>query len=112
MTRRWPKNQKSIHRPGLEAGNQEVAVLAMEEAEYNKPLRRAQPGALHSTWLDYCAWVDDCIQKGLDRGWPVKVYQGTAIGVNAFMWASKRELETATLLAYALHLLRLEQGVA
>ncbi|MGP8491685.1 hypothetical protein ACT2FY_39340 [Paraburkholderia fungorum] len=112
MSRRWPKNQNSIHRPGLKAGDQEVAVLAMEEAEYNELLRNAKPCALHSSWLDYCAWIDGCIQKGLDRGRPVKVYQGTAVRVSAFMWVSKRELETATLLAYALHLLCMEPGVA
>jgi hypothetical protein len=108
--RRQTKN--SIYRPGLEAGDEKFAVLAIEEAEYNKLLGRAQPCALHASWRDYCAWVDDCIQEGVNRGWPVKVYEGTAQGVEAFMWASKRELETATLLAYARHLLRREQGVA
>lgn len=56
------------------------------------------------------AWVEQLIQKGIDRGWPLQVQKGTAIGVSAFMYATKREeLNWGTLCANAVHLAATEK---
>jgi hypothetical protein len=87
-----------------EFADEEIAVLAMNEAEYNKLLCNANPATLHPTWQAYCAFVEERIQKGIARGWPVQVYEGDAIGVTAFILTHNRDLNIAALCAYALYL--------
>lgn len=100
--------KKSIIRQ--EMADQEIAVLAMEEAEYQQLLRGSKPFSLHPTWAAYCVWLEQCVQKGIACSWPIQVQHGTAVEVQAFCWATKRDLDTTALCAYAVHLSRRETG--
>ena len=81
------------------------AVLTMVETEYNQLLGKANPMMLHRDWADFDAWVQACIKKGIDSGWPVKVYEATADEVMAYWYTIGGDLQTSTLLQYAAHLL-------
>ena len=93
----------------MNAADEIRAVVRIEESAYEKLLGYAQPGQALA-WGDYCAFVEKCLQKGLDRAWPVKVYEATEIGMSAFLHATGRHFDTAAALAYAEYLLRREPG--
>lgn len=57
------RKKSVVFRPEL--ADEEIAVLAMNEAEYNQLLRAAKPATLHPTWQAYCAFVEERIQKGI-----------------------------------------------
>ncbi len=85
--------------------DEEIAVLRIQMAEYDDLLRYAKPLTLHKDWASYNEWIEGCVQKGLDRGWPVEVYERTAQQILAYSWEKcGGNLDTATLCAYALHI--------
>lgn len=90
--------------------DEEVAVLHMEQAEYEQLVQSC--GAAHHmpSWAGYQVWMDGQIQKGVASGFAVEVQEGTAVAVSAWLYAKKRDLDVAALSAYARHLLASEQG--
>ena len=92
-------------RAGRNFRDEEIAVLRIQMTEYEQLLRHAKPLALHKDWASYSEWIERCIQKGLDCGWPVEVYERTAQEILAFSrMKCGGNLDTATLCAYALHI--------
>lgn len=90
--------------------DEQIAVLRIDRAEYEELLRDARARLLHRTWAEYCAWTEQLLQQGIDRGWPLHVVDGTAQGVFAFIDFSKGvELNPGALCAYAVKLLRSQE---
>ena len=106
----WPKKQRGgSDRFGLNAVDEVRAVVLVEEAAYKQFARHGQVGQVLS-WADYCAFVEKCIQKGVDSGWAVKVYEADNVGISAFLYSTGLDFNTRTLLIYAADLLRVENG--
>lgn len=96
---------------GKDLRDEEVAVLRISDSEYQQLLQRTDAGLLHPTWADYCHWTEQLMQQGIDRGWSLHVIDGSAQGVCAFIYHGKGvELHPGALCAYAVHLLRVQQG--
>jgi hypothetical protein len=77
------------------------AILWLDEPDYHELLKRAPPGTIHPSWRIYCIWIEECIALRKQIGSPLKVYRGTALGVVAYIYRAKRELNTAALTACA-----------
>lgn len=94
----------------MDLRDEEVAVLQMQQAEYEQVVQD-HDAALHMpSWAGYQRWVDDQVQKGIARGFAVEVEEATAIAVSAWLYATKRDLDVAALSAYARHLLARKLG--
>lgn len=94
---------------GQDIGDEKRAVLRVEKTTYEQLARSVKTWGVLS-WADYCAFVEKCIQEGLARGWPVKVYEGSDVGIRAFMHSTGLDFDTRTLLIYAADLDRVERG--